>query len=77
MGEPLTMSARAKTIGNPKLLIMNPIVMNMDRSTYDGPNNALCIDRLMISVGITENMYNNNTKLGHHKLEIQSKKEIN
>lgn len=52
----LTMAQRSKTMGNPKEEMMNPIVKNMDRSTYEGPKSALCIDRLMMSVGITENM---------------------
>lgn len=52
----LTMPQRCKTMGNPKEEMMNPIVKNMDKSTYEGPKSALCIDRLMMSVGITENM---------------------
>lgn len=49
------MPQRSSTIGNPNELTMNPIVKNIDRSTYDGPKNVLCIDRLIMSVGITEN----------------------
>lgn len=50
------MPQRAKTMGNPNELTMKPMVRNIDRSTYDGPKSALCIDRFMMSVGITENM---------------------
>lgn len=73
----LTTSARTNTIGNPKLLIMKPIVKNIDKSMYDGPNSALCIDLLIMSVGITENTYSNMTKLGHHKLKFTKKIKMN
>lgn len=52
----LTTPECAKTIGKPNELTMSPMVINMDKSTYEGPNRALCIDRLIISVGITEKM---------------------
>lgn len=49
-----TTPALFNTIGRPKLQTTKPIVKNIARSKYDGPNSALCIERLIISVGITD-----------------------
>lgn len=52
----LTTSARAKTIGNPKLHTMSPIVKKIDNSKHGVvPDNELCMDRLATNVGITDN----------------------
>lgn len=52
----LTASARVKTMGKAKLLIINPIVMNMDNSRHGlVPVNESCVKRRAAIVGNIEN----------------------
>lgn len=51
----LTVPTRAKTMGNAKLLITNPIVMKIDSSKQGVvPDSEFSIVRLAINVGTTD-----------------------
>lgn len=53
----LTTSARASTIGKPKLHTTKPIVRKIENSKHGVvPDNELCIERFAINVGITDRM---------------------